>query len=75
MMQWPFYASLCAFTKIVGVNFFPLYLVQPEALTDAQFYWLLQDLGLGLSSDEVTVLCRRAPAVDGKIDWASFAPR
>jgi hypothetical protein len=51
------------------------FLCQPEALTDAQFYWLLQDLGLGLSSDEVAVLCRRAPAADGKIDWARFAPR
>lgn len=60
----------------IDINFISFSLSwQPEALTDAQFYWLLQDLGLGLSSDEVTVLCRRAPAVDGKINWASFAPR
>lgn len=48
---------------------------QATALTDAQFFWLLKDLGLGLQADEITVLCRRAPAKDGKIDWATFAPR
>jgi hypothetical protein len=35
----------------------------------------MSDLGLGLSADEITVLCRRAPASNGKIDWATFAPR
>ena len=41
--------------------------VEPAALTDAQFYWLLNDLGLGLFPDEITVLCRRAPAANGKV--------
>ena len=49
--------------------------LEPTALSDAQFYWLLTDLGLGLSSDEIAVLCRRAPQEGGKIDWATFAPR
>ena len=52
-----------------------LYTIEPAALTDAQFFWLLSDLGLGLSSDEITVLCRRAPQSNGKVDWSTFAPR
>jgi hypothetical protein len=41
--------------------------VAPAALTDAQFFWLLNDLGLGLMPDEITVLCRRAPEAGGKV--------
>ena len=47
----------------------------PGHLTDAQFFWLLTDLGLGLYDDEITVLIRRAPQEDGKVDWTTFAPR
>jgi hypothetical protein len=50
--------------------------IHPSKLTDSQFFWLLNDLGLGLSDDEVSVLCRRAPqAANHKVDWSSFAPR
>lgn len=50
--------------------------ISPNKLNDSQFFWLLNDLGLGLSDDEVSVLCRRAPqAADHKVDWESFAPR